>query len=249
VVDDEQLSTAAQVRRRAEREVKRKESSLFGAHVPNIRTLRDRVQRLLPDDGTGPWSLPVATEDEARNVMPVLASIASRGEGQVPQLTRRQAELVSRVRAAAPDLDPWLAYRLALAYWRRGEKETEDLDVLLAFQPWRSVDGYLRFKAWVREHRPQWGPTVPYGHGVEIPVPVHPQAEAVWLAVEVLMEGVYHTAFDRASREVEAGITPPDEVQAQAQALFKDLLGHIAQVETYRDNAAGGSEKEEPNGG
>jgi hypothetical protein len=248
VVDDEQLSTAAQVRRRAEREVKNKGSSLFGAHVPNIRTLRDRVQRLLVDDDTGPWSLPVATEDEARNVMPVLASIASRGEGQVPQLTRRQAELVSRVRAAAPDLDPWLAYRLALAYWRRGEEESEDLDLLLAFRPWRLPTAYRRFEKWVREHRPQWvgGHTtlVPREGGLEVSVPL---IEGMWLAIEALAERTTDAVVNITEQEIKEG-APRAGAEARIIAQVKDLLGRTILVDTHTDNAEGGSE-EEPNGG
>lgn len=226
----------------------------------DIRTIRARLKLLLPPDDSGTWSLaehnpehPEAEPSpaEVAAVMPVMAAVAEHAEGRVTGLTKRQAALVCRVRAAAPTLAPWFVYRVALAYQRREARKepTEDLDLMLAWEPWRLPTRYRLFEKWVRRNRPRWvgGHTtlVPREGGLEVSVPL---IDGMWLAVEALLERATDAAVNIVSQEVKAGVIPSDEAQARAMAWLKEGLDHTILVNIHADNAEGGSE-EEPNGG
>jgi hypothetical protein len=218
---------------------------------PDIRTVRERFRQLSPPDDSGTWALaehnpkhPEAEPSpaEVAAVMPVLAEVAHRTEGRVAQLTRRQAKLICRVRAAAPTLAPWFVYRVALAYQRREaeEKPTEDLDLMLAYEPWHSPTRYRLFEKWVREHRPQWvgGYTtlVPREGELEVSVPL---IDGMWLAVEALVERATDAAVNIVSQEVRAGLIPPDEAQAQVMAWLKEGIDHTILANIHADNVEG----------
>jgi hypothetical protein len=242
LVVEKQLRSATQIQKRLKKWTKNEESSVYGLDVPNVRTIQKRLRLLVPDDGTGPWSMAEATEGEAEAVMPVLAAIAERAEGRVPTLSRGLAHLISCVRAAAPGLDAWMVYEVALAYWRRGDGPTEDLDLMLAFRPWRLPTAYRRFEKWVREHRPQWvgGHTtlVPREGGLEVSVPL---IEGMWLAIEALAERTTDAVVNITEQEIKEG-APRAGAEARIIAQVKDLLGRTILVDTHTDNAEGGSE-------
>jgi len=181
----------------------------------------------------------------------VVAAVIKQTEGRVTHLTRGQAALVSRIRAAAPTIGLWPAYKVALAYQRREARKepTEDLDLLLAFAPWRSPRRYRLFEEWVSEHRPQWvgERTTPVSleGGLEVSVPM---AEGMWLGVQALAAFASRAAADKAVQKIyEAGVLFA-EARARAEAWVKDWLGRNLMVDAHADNAEGGSE-EEPNGG
>jgi hypothetical protein len=240
LVDNEGLRSATQVRERLQRAVTKEKSAVYGLkNVPDIRTIRARLRRLLPDDGTGPWTMATATEGEAEAVMPVLAAIAQRAEGKVPVFSQRLAHLISTVHAADPDLDAWSVYDLALAYWRRGDEPAEDLDLALAFRACRSPEEYRLFEKWVMEHRAPWvgGRTtvVRFEDGSEFSVPM---VEGLCLARQILIGSTARAALDTGIQEAKAGV-PTADAATRAAARIDQLLRRIETADTHTDNAEG----------
>ena len=111
--------------------------ALLEAKIPDERTIRRRITERRPPDPHDPWTLATTKGDKAARLLPVLRAVLERTEGRTKGFSKATAEWVVRVRRAAPDLDPWYAYRIALAYQRRTDLDTEDLDILLAFTPRR----------------------------------------------------------------------------------------------------------------
>lgn len=125
------------------------------AKVPDLRTVQRIVADFQPTDKSGPWRLAYADAPAgaARDILDVLAAAMYGSGGRVTQLTQRQAEWISRLRAVAPDLPPWATYRLTNMYMVREDQGqgTDDLDVFLAFTPWRSETQAQRYYEMVLE--------------------------------------------------------------------------------------------------
>jgi hypothetical protein len=82
-----------------------------------------------------------AEPDEVAAVLPVFAAMAKRDRvWQCAFVTRDLAQVLVAIKAAAPDLDPWVAYKVAQEFEMREHKSrgTLGLELGLAFAPWRS---------------------------------------------------------------------------------------------------------------
>jgi len=113
----------------------------FKGRVPSLKTISRRAKERRPPTASERWSLAEAEPDEAVAVLPVFAALAKRDRvWECGFLTRDHAQMLVLMRAAAPDLDPWVAYRVADEYVlrRRGGLRTLGLELGLALAPWRS---------------------------------------------------------------------------------------------------------------
>ncbi len=115
--------------------------------VPSLRTIQEVMRQHSPPDPSGPWSVADALDDDAALVLPVLAAIAERTSGRRSSFTRREAELIAKIRRAAPDLDLIAAFAYAREYMLCKERgvSTDDLDIGLAFSPWKDASAVKRF--------------------------------------------------------------------------------------------------------
>jgi hypothetical protein len=121
--------------------------------LPDERTIRNWLKEIRTCDTSGPWSPMAADPGQAKRVLPVLAE-AVRSGGEKRWLTRDQAALADRVVLLAPTIPPRWAWALALGYqWARENKlnTQQGLDLMLAFQPWRSVQGATDWVERLRE--------------------------------------------------------------------------------------------------
>ncbi len=122
------------------------------ADRPTDRTIRSAVRKLRGHDLSGPSHLEKGGDVDAALVMPVLGAVIEQSEGRIRTLTRAQAEWITSIRRAAPDLtDPLHVYELALV--ALGGK-AEHVEQQLAFRPWLSDEHRARWetakaKGWV----------------------------------------------------------------------------------------------------
>lgn len=116
--------------------------------LPSARTVQEIVKRARPADPSAPWSLADAEPSTVPLVLPVLAAVVARTQGQRNYVTRGEAEWLAKLRGAYPDLDPWQAYRLARLYMARVERRdaTLDLDLYLALAPWRRGETEAQYR-------------------------------------------------------------------------------------------------------
>lgn len=117
-----------------------------GHTVPDEKTIRrcrnERNERL----GMGEvWRLDAAPADEATVVLPVLGAVIDETSGRVATFTPAVAGLVTRIRAAAPDLDGWSCYLGAVEYATQGNDVARGLDAFLGIAPWRGVSSLNRY--------------------------------------------------------------------------------------------------------
>ncbi|MGD0019823.1 MAG: hypothetical protein ABSD62_11255 [Candidatus Limnocylindrales bacterium] len=113
----------------------------FDGRVPSLRTISRRAKERRPPAAGERWSLAEAEPDEAAAVLPVFAALAKRDRvWECGFVTKEHAQVLVLIRAAAPDLDPWVAYKVADEYVlrRRGGLRTLGLELGLALAPWRS---------------------------------------------------------------------------------------------------------------
>jgi hypothetical protein len=117
---------------------------------PDVRTVQRIVRQVRASDPSGPWSPANGELSDVRAVLDVLAAVIEHTEGRTISLTNGEALWVERLNRAAPGLPPLEAWRLARLYLARAARNdsTEDLDVLLAFAPWRRAE-----EGWARYHR------------------------------------------------------------------------------------------------
>jgi hypothetical protein len=146
------------------------------------RNIQRTVARAKDGDETPPWT-PISEEaaEDAGLLLPVAQEVAERTEGR-RRVTQAQARLLLWVRRLVPDMPPWIAFRLVLAYQRRSGRDTEDLDIFIAFAPWRG-EARARYWAYVRDHRPEWLFEVEAGSTKAFV----PAADGVILACDALM--------------------------------------------------------------
>jgi hypothetical protein len=144
--------TAAQIHRHLKREQK------YQGRVPSEKSVQRAVRRWRKRDESGRWQLDDYEDGTARLVMPVVAALARHSGGKVTSVSRDEARWIARVREAAPDMPLWPAFLVAWAYQRRTAEgaDTEDLDLLLGFAPWESLEAMHTFWNWVQAYRPNW---------------------------------------------------------------------------------------------
>jgi len=113
----------------------------FAGRVPSARTIARKAKTFHPPSAEERWSLLGAEPEEAAAVLPVFAAMAKRDRvWQCQFVTREQAQVLVAIKAAAPDLDPWVAYKVAEEFQVRehASRRTLGLELGLAFAPWRS---------------------------------------------------------------------------------------------------------------
>jgi hypothetical protein len=120
----------------------------FCDRLPTLRTFQMIVKEARPPDPSGPWSLADAEAGDVALVLPVLAAVVAKTQGSRQHITRAEAEWLVKLRGAYPDLDPWLAYRLARLYMARVDRReaTVDLDLYLAAAPWRGGEAEAQYR-------------------------------------------------------------------------------------------------------
>ena len=111
------------------------------------RTVQRIVKDLKGRDLSGPWRLRDAPIEEAREVLPVLAEVASITEGPVVEFTRDQAHCVAKLRPLMPNWSSWLLYQLALIYTQTPEDDQDEiaLDWLVGLSPLSSLKHFWAF--------------------------------------------------------------------------------------------------------
>ena len=137
-----------------------KEQGLDPKNIPAGRTLRDMLKKLRPPEPTDTWSLAKASDEEAALVLPVLQEVIERSDGRVTSLSTALAQQIARIRRLIPDafwpatlLTLWDVYELAVEYLIAEDRKLkpDGADAYLAFAPWRSLEGVLRYNEAVRE--------------------------------------------------------------------------------------------------
>ncbi len=125
---------------------------------PSRRTIQGRVRELLPPDPSETWRLREA-DDDAELVLSVLHAVIERTEGRCSHFTLAEAEIISQIHRAAPDLSPWDVYEQARLYLAADAREDGEaikgLEAHLAYAPWRSPEHSDR---WGRAQRLGWVP-------------------------------------------------------------------------------------------
>jgi len=113
----------------------------LAGRVPSVRTISRMAKTFHPPGDEERWSLVGAESEEAAAVLPVFAAMAKRDRvWQCQFVTRDLAQVLVAIKAAAPDLDPWVAYKVAEEFQVREHagRRTLGLELGLAFAPWRS---------------------------------------------------------------------------------------------------------------
>lgn len=116
--------------------------------VPAIRTVQRIVRDVVGQDPSGPWALDLdEATDEDRHTLDVLADLVDWTDGRRQGLTLAEVAAIGAVHHLAPDLHPRLVYRAARIYMARrtAGESTADMDLWLAFAPWRP-GGRLRYE-------------------------------------------------------------------------------------------------------
>ena len=142
--------SAGAIHRKLELEASSGEAGFGLNDVPSRRTIHNIVAEHTLEDDSDPWELAEAEADEAALVLPVLAAIIEKTEERRSHVTQDQAKWIVRIRRAAPDLNAWMVYLIALNYMACAEHGVphNHLDAYLAFAPWRSqVDRWRYNKA------------------------------------------------------------------------------------------------------
>lgn len=119
----------------------------FKGRVPHVRSLQRYAKDVQVPDPSAPWTLASPSPAAADQVLDVLAAVVEETNGRVSSVTQLEAEWISRLRAARPDLPGWECWFLARLYiMRTGRHEsTADLDMYLAFAPWRDDEHADRY--------------------------------------------------------------------------------------------------------
>lgn len=112
-------------------------------NVPSERTIRDMIKEVGSWDSSDEWTLAEASLDEISLVAPVWAEARAKGF----KLTVAEAEWVSRMRRASPDLPLHDAWALAMYRVRFSPEDGEWIDALVAFEPYLDVEHCERYFA------------------------------------------------------------------------------------------------------
>jgi len=206
----------------------------FADRAPSLRTVQRYVKKFTAKDTSEPWTWAEADGEEAALVLPVLGAVMERTEGRVTHFTKEQAKWVAKVRGAAPDLDAWYAWGVAMAYRvaaeEGGEADRASLDALLAFAPWRSLEATERFLQWAGRHRAHWFSLprfilVPAGRPFDANKDVKPRGNVagLFIATEIELDLVGALNVPGVARGgVRIGSAePPDKVEGAMKGLLK----------------------------
>jgi hypothetical protein len=115
--------------------VKRILDQEFGAAAPSLRWIKS-LRASLRREPSDPWEFQEAEPEEAAAVLPVIGIVIEQTAGKVMSFTKGEAAAIWRIRAAAPDIDLWDAYRLARQFLA-APGDTDPLLWYLTFAPWR----------------------------------------------------------------------------------------------------------------
>jgi len=118
----------------------------IGPRLPTERTIQ-RIAKGIDTSSEEAWTVAGANPEDVPLILPVLRELAIASDGQRLSLTWREAAYALRVIRAAPDLVVRMVLQWALTYARRdaaGEAVT-DLDIALAFAPWRGQNERSEF--------------------------------------------------------------------------------------------------------
>ena len=121
----------------------------FAGRVPSVKTIGRKAKTFRPPNPEERWSLAEADPEEVAVVLPVFAAMAKRDRVWRCQfVTKEQAQVLVRITAAAPDLDPWVAYQVAEGFVSRRHRglQTLGLELGLAFATWRGEASAAEFR-------------------------------------------------------------------------------------------------------
>jgi len=121
----------------------------FAGRVPSVKTIGRKAKTFRLPNPEERWSLAEADPEEAAVVLPVFAAMAKRDRVWRCQfVTKEEAQILVRITAAAPDLDPWVAYQVAEGYVSRRRRglQTLGLELGLAFATWRGEASAAEFR-------------------------------------------------------------------------------------------------------
>lgn len=115
----------------------------------SLRTIYRIIEDKWPPDPTGAWAPLRSPEPSPSLVLPVLACLVETTNGSRASLTNAEAARIEALREAVPDLPLLQTYILAQAYVASESRkmDSEPLDMLLAFAPWRSIEHTERYFA------------------------------------------------------------------------------------------------------
>jgi hypothetical protein len=117
----------------------------LGPDCPDIRTIQRRLHSRR--DRSGRWSVVTATIQESTAVLSVLPDVILKTNSAITWVTRAEAAMIARLMPLIAGLRGWDVYLVARAYAMRelAARSTEDLDALLAYQPWSSTEASLAY--------------------------------------------------------------------------------------------------------
>lgn len=106
-------------------------------NIPTLRTVQRICQDITTRDTSAPWSMATEEPGDVRDVLDVLAAIVMESDGRVSYVTDREASWITRIRRAAPTVDPLTVYQYAHDYMLREDarQDAADLDFSLALAP------------------------------------------------------------------------------------------------------------------
>jgi hypothetical protein len=132
----------------------------FPDRPPSRRYIYRRREKIIPRDASGPWVMSLADPAEIALVPPVVADLITATTGAIRGVTVNEARQITAIRLGAPDLPLQTTYFLAREYVVRGEqaRDTTDLDLILAFAPWRSDADATRWESAIQN---DWVPEPP----------------------------------------------------------------------------------------
>ena len=102
-----------------------------------------------------------------------IAEVTASFQNRRTELTIEIVDILKVIQKAAPDIPTLDAYRLA-RYYQLSADATDDLDLLLAFAPWRSNDAREQFgnalkeQGWLRVREPGDSGPLPVDWGVTV---------------------------------------------------------------------------------
>lgn len=121
----------------------------FAGRVPSVKTIWRKAKTFRPPNPEERWSLAEADPEEVAVVLPVFAAMAKRDlVWECQFVTKEEAQILVRITAAAPDLDPWVAHQVAKGYVSRRSRglQTLGLELRLAFATWRGEASAAEFR-------------------------------------------------------------------------------------------------------
>lgn len=120
----------------------------FKGKVPTLRTIQRIVRDILPLETSGEWRLLDSEPSDVALVVETLGAAIVQSGGRVTSFSRDLADLIVRIRRAAPDLGLHAVYLLASHYslaLQRGW-QTAGIDALLALAPWKGPEAEEQFQ-------------------------------------------------------------------------------------------------------